>query len=139
MHYTQLIETIAFAFSIMGVVASVSSTMYFPLISGTSRNIFSVYPGLVTASLAELTSAMPYVSSPDSMVPFQTWSEWCTGSLPPSRTSARLYYFSAKLAPPRWAPLASWITGWANITGQVSLVCSIDFTWCAHCVRSSGQ
>ncbi len=45
-------------------------------------------------------------------------------------TSAGLYYFSAKLAPPRWAPLASWITGWANVTGQVTLVCSIDFTWC---------
>ncbi|KAI0749049.1 amino acid transporter [Fomes fomentarius] len=105
-----LIETIAFAFSIMGVVASVSSTMYLPLISSTSRNIFSVYPGLVTDSLAELTSAMP--------------------------TSAGLYYFSAKLAPPRWAPLASWITGWANITGQVSLVCSIDFT-CAQMITTA--
>jgi hypothetical protein len=45
------------------------------------------------------------------------------------RTSAGLYYFSAKLAPPEYAALASWITGWANITGQVTLVCSIDFTW----------
>lgn len=45
------------------------------------------------------------------------------------RTSAGLYYFSAKLAPPKYAALASWITGWANITGQVTLVCSIDFTW----------
>jgi hypothetical protein len=31
----QLIETIAFAFSIMGVVASVTSTFSFPLVSGT--------------------------------------------------------------------------------------------------------
>ena len=45
------------------------------------------------------------------------------------RTSAGLYYFSAKLAPPGWSALASWITGWANVTGQVTLVCSIDFTW----------
>lgn len=30
----QLIETVAFAFSIMGVVASVSSTFSFPLVSG---------------------------------------------------------------------------------------------------------
>ena len=44
-------------------------------------------------------------------------------------TSAGLYYFSAKLAPPRYSALASWITGWANITGQVALVCSIDYTW----------
>lgn len=45
------------------------------------------------------------------------------------RTSAGLYYFAAKMAPKRYAPLASWFTGWANITGQVTLVCSIDFTW----------
>lgn len=31
----QLIETVAFAFSIMGVVASVTSTFSFPLVSGT--------------------------------------------------------------------------------------------------------
>jgi len=45
-----------------------------------------------------------------------------------SRTSAGLYYFSAKLAPDGYAALASWITGWANVTGQVTLVCSIDYT-----------
>ena len=45
-----------------------------------------------------------------------------------SRTSAGLYYFSAKLAPERHSALASWITGWANVTGQVTLVCSIDYT-----------
>ncbi|KAL7282776.1 hypothetical protein ACG7TL_004252 [Trametes sanguinea] len=108
-----LFETIAFAFSIMGVVASVSSTMSFPLVSG--GHVGMVFGWLIpcffvmtiAASLAELTSAMP--------------------------TSAGLYYFSAKLAPPRWAPLASWITGWANVTGQVSLVCSIDFT-CAQMI-----
>lgn len=32
--WDQLIETVAFAFSIMGVVASVSSTFSFPLVSG---------------------------------------------------------------------------------------------------------
>lgn len=34
----QFIETIAFAFSIMGVVASVSSTLSFPLVSGMFQN-----------------------------------------------------------------------------------------------------
>ena len=94
-----MIETIAFAFSIMGVVASVSSTMYFPLISGTSHFLSpaprslchhthcstpsclvrrrtptgghvgmvfgwlipSLFVMTIAASLAELTSAMPYV------------------------------------------------------------------------------
>ena len=36
-------------------------------------------------------------------------------------TSAGLYYFAAKLAPPKHAALASWITGWANVTGQVGI------------------
>ncbi|KAJ8096330.1 hypothetical protein PM082_011488 [Marasmius tenuissimus] len=56
-----------------------------------------------------------------------------TSSMP---TSAGLYYFSAKLAPQGYGPVASWITGWANITGQVTLVCSIDFT-CAQMITTA--
>ncbi|KAG1823136.1 amino acid/polyamine transporter I [Suillus variegatus] len=111
-----MIETIAFAFSIMGVVASVSSTFSFPLVSG--GHVGMVWGWLipcffvmaVASSMAELVSSMP--------------------------TSAGLYYFSAKLAPPKYSALASWITGWANITGQVTLVCSIDFT-CAQMITTA--
>ncbi|KAF9233865.1 amino acid/polyamine transporter I [Melanogaster broomeanus] len=111
-----MLETIAFAFSIMGVVASVSSTFSFPLVTG--GHVGMVWGWLipcffvmaVAASMAELVSSMP--------------------------TSAGLYYFSAKLAPPKYAALASWITGWANITGQITLVCSIDFT-CAQMITSA--
>ncbi|KAH7890929.1 amino acid/polyamine transporter I [Phlebopus sp. FC_14] len=111
-----MIETIAFAFSIMGVVASVSSTFSFPLYSGGHVGMIwgwlipCFFVMAVAASMAELVSSMP--------------------------TSAGLYYFSAKLAPPKYAALASWITGWANITGQVTLVCSIDFT-CAQMITSA--
>ncbi|EIW75120.1 amino acid transporter [Coniophora puteana RWD-64-598 SS2] len=111
-----LVETIAFAFSIMGVVASVSSTYSFPLESGGHVGMVwgwfipCFFVMTVAASMAEMVSSMP--------------------------TSAGLYYFSAKLAPPRWSALASWITGWANITGQVTLVCSIDFT-CAQMITSA--
>uniref|UniRef100_A0A0D3DA65 Amino acid permease/ SLC12A domain-containing protein n=1 Tax=Brassica oleracea var. oleracea TaxID=109376 RepID=A0A0D3DA65_BRAOL len=31
-------------------------------------------------------------------------------------TSGGLYYWSAMLAGPRWAPLASWLTGWCSVT-----------------------
>ncbi|KAH9179591.1 amino acid/polyamine transporter I [Lactarius sanguifluus] len=111
-----LIETVAFSFSIMGVIASVSSTLSFPLAAG--GHVGMVWGWLipcpfvlcVAASLAELTSAMP--------------------------TSAGLYYFSAKLAPPKYVPIASWITGWANVTGQVALVCSIDYT-CAQMITTA--
>ncbi|TFK69095.1 amino acid transporter [Pluteus cervinus] len=112
------IETIAFAFSIMGVVASVSSTLVFGLVNGGHVGMVfgwlipCLFVMFVALSMAELTSAMP--------------------------TSAGLYYFSAKLAPEKYAPLACWITGWANITGQVTLVCSIDFT-CAQMITSAIQ
>jgi len=111
-----MIETIAFAFSIMGVIASVTSTFSFPLVSGGHVGMVwgwfipCFFVMAVALSMAELVSSMP--------------------------TSAGLYYFSAKLAPPKYAALASWITGWANITGQVTLVCSIDFT-CAQMITSA--
>ncbi|GBE80190.1 Uncharacterized amino-acid permease [Sparassis crispa] len=111
-----LIETVAFAFSIMGVVASVSSTFSFPLVSGGHVGMVfgwlipSLFVLTVAACMAELASSMP--------------------------TSAGLYYFSAKLAPAKWSALASWITGWSNITGQVTLVCSIDFT-CAQMITTA--
>ncbi|TDL19592.1 amino acid transporter [Rickenella mellea] len=111
-----LIETIAFSFSIMGVIASVSSTFSFPLVSGGHVGMVfgwlipCLFVMTIAASMAELASSMP--------------------------TSAGLYYFSAKLAPPKWSALASWITGWANVTGQVTLVCSIDFT-CAQMITTA--
>ncbi|KAF9445828.1 amino acid transporter [Macrolepiota fuliginosa MF-IS2] len=101
------IHTIGFAFSIMGVYASVSAVFFFPLMTaGHLGMTFGwIIPSLFTTCavllLAELTSAMP--------------------------TSAGLYYFSAKLAPPEYAPLLSWITGWANVTGQILLMCSLEF------------
>ncbi|KAF8184475.1 APC amino acid permease [Pholiota molesta] len=110
------IETISFAFSIMGVIASVTSTLSFGLANG--GHVGMVFGWLipccfvmfVALSMAELASSMP--------------------------TSAGLYYFSAKLAPPKYSALASWITGWANITGQVTLVCGIDFT-CAQMITTA--
>ncbi|KAF9594102.1 hypothetical protein IFM89_027405 [Coptis chinensis] len=43
-------------------------------------------------------------------------------------TSGGLYYWSAKLAGPKWAPFASWLTGWFNIVGQWAVTTSIDFS-----------
>ncbi|RPD67500.1 amino acid transporter [Lentinus tigrinus ALCF2SS1-7] len=102
-----LIESTAIVLSILTPLASVTVTLPFPLASG--GHVGMVYGWIipcmfvmtVAASMAELTSAMP--------------------------TSGGLYYFSARLAPRRWAPLACWITGWANVTGQVALMCSSDY------------
>ncbi|KAM3693418.1 hypothetical protein ACJW31_08G165300 [Castanea mollissima] len=43
-------------------------------------------------------------------------------------TSGGLYYWSAKLAGPGWAPFASWITGWFNIVGQWAVTTSVDYS-----------
>ncbi|KAI8050550.1 APC amino acid permease [Syncephalis plumigaleata] len=42
-------------------------------------------------------------------------------------TSGGLYFWSARLASPRWAPFVSWITGWFNLLGQISCTAAIDF------------
>lgn len=111
-----LLETIAFAFSIMGISSAVSTSFYFPLVAGGHAGMIfgwlipCFFVLCIACCLAELTSSMP--------------------------TSAGLYYFSAKLAPEKYSALASWITGWANITGQVALVCSIDFT-CAQMITTA--
>ncbi|KAK9934678.1 hypothetical protein M0R45_021813 [Rubus argutus] len=43
-------------------------------------------------------------------------------------TSGGLYYWSAMLAGPKWAPFASWLTGWFNIVGQWAVTTSVDFS-----------
>ncbi|KAL6906044.1 hypothetical protein ACP4OV_003645 [Aristida adscensionis] len=43
-------------------------------------------------------------------------------------TSGGLYYWSARLSGHRWAPFASWITGWFNIVGQWAGTASVNFS-----------
>lgn len=38
-----------------------------------------------------------------------------------SQTTGGLYFWSAKLAGPKYGPFASWITGWFNLLGQVAV------------------
>ena len=60
-----MIEVIAFSFSIMGVVASVTSTFSFPLVSGGHVGMIfgwlipSLFVLTVAASMAEMASSMP--------------------------------------------------------------------------------
>lgn len=82
-----LLETMAFSFSIMGVIASVSSTMSYGLAAGHLGLTWGWFiPGVfvlpVALSMAELASSMP--------------------------TSGGLYYWAAALAPSGWSAYASW-------------------------------
>ncbi|UIJ64132.1 amino acid permease [Amycolatopsis acidiphila] len=42
-------------------------------------------------------------------------------------TAGGLYYWAAKLAPPRAAAAWAWFTGWFNLVGQVAVTAGIDF------------
>ena len=42
-------------------------------------------------------------------------------------TAGGLYYWAAKLAPPRTAAAWAWFTGWFNFLGQVAVTAGIDF------------
>ncbi|KAJ8758528.1 hypothetical protein K2173_000249 [Erythroxylum novogranatense] len=98
----------AFSFSIISIVTGITTLYNTGLTYGGPVSIvygwvvacgFTMFVGL---AMAEICSSYP--------------------------TSGGLYYWSAKLAGPRWAPFASWITGWFNIVGQWAVTTSIDFS-----------
>ncbi|KAL5761207.1 hypothetical protein ACOSQ2_020045 [Xanthoceras sorbifolium] len=103
-----MLSNFAFSFSIISVLTGIT-TLY-----NTGLNfggpVALVYGWLITGaftmfvglSMAEICSSYP--------------------------TSGGLYYWSAKLAGPNWAPFASWMTGWFNIVGQWAVTTSIDFS-----------
>ena len=94
-----MVSNFAFSFSIISVLTGVTSTYNTGLRYGGPASmtlgwlVVTVFNGCVALSMAEICSAYP--------------------------TSGGLYYWSAKLAGKEWAPLASWVTGWFNIVGQV--------------------
>jgi amino acid transporter len=42
-------------------------------------------------------------------------------------TSGGLYFTVSRLAPPRWVPSISWLTGWINLLGQIAGVASSEY------------
>ena len=49
-------------------------------------------------------------------------------------TAGGLYYWAAKLAPGKSAPIWSWFTGWFNLLGQVAVTAGITFG-CGYSAR----
>ncbi|KAF8648746.1 hypothetical protein HU200_064801 [Digitaria exilis] len=94
-----VLSNFALSFSLISVMMGVTITYNTGLRYGGPVSmtlgwlVVSVFNGCVALSMAEICSAYP--------------------------TSGGLYYWSAKLAGKEWAPLASWVTGWFNIVGQL--------------------
>lgn len=42
-------------------------------------------------------------------------------------TSGGLYWWAARLSTPRYAPVASWFSGWYNLIGQFAVTAGIDY------------
>ncbi|KAI9088599.1 hypothetical protein K1719_029713 [Acacia pycnantha] len=103
-----VLSNFAFSFSIISVLTGITTLYNTGLNYGGPVSIVygwfvaSAFTMLVGLSMAEICSSYP--------------------------TSGGLYYWSAKLAGPGWAPFASWITGWFNIVGQWAVTTSVDYS-----------
>ncbi|EEB06068.1 amino acid permease [Schizosaccharomyces japonicus yFS275] len=98
------------SFSVLGLLPSVAATLNFSMLAGTPGMLWGwlialVFVLCVAASMAELCSSMP--------------------------TSGGLYYSAKVLAPKRWGPLASWVTGWSNYIAQLCFLGSCIYSLCA--------
>jgi len=97
----------AVSFTIISILTGGITTYYLAMAAGGPRTatlgwlFVGLMSLLVALAMAEVCSAYP--------------------------TAGGLYYWAAKMAPPRRAAVASWFTGWFNLVGQVAVTASIDF------------
>nr|POE84621.1 amino-acid permease bat1 [Quercus suber] len=103
-----MLSILGMSFAIMAVPFGLSTTFYITLRDGQSVTVLwgwvlvSLISLSIAASLAEICAVYP--------------------------TAGGVYYWSAMLATPKWAPIASWITGWFNLVGNWTVTLSIIFS-----------
>ncbi|KAF9446189.1 APC amino acid permease [Macrolepiota fuliginosa MF-IS2] len=101
------LEVFGIAFSIIGLVPSISSVLFYAIPNGGGPAmvwgwlVASIFILLVGLSMAELASAAP--------------------------TSGGLYFWTYSLASKKWRNLLCWIVGYANTIGSVGGIASIDW------------
>ncbi|KAF8696846.1 hypothetical protein HU200_036485 [Digitaria exilis] len=105
---SRVLSNFAFSFSIISVLTGIT-TLY--------------NTGLSFGGPATITYGW-FVAGAFTMTVGLSMAEICS-SFP---TSGGLYYWSARLSGKRWAPFASWITGWFNIVGQWAVTTSVDYS-----------
>ncbi|KAK4505003.1 hypothetical protein PRZ48_002966 [Zasmidium cellare] len=103
-----MLSVLGLSFAIMAVPFGLSTTMLTGLTDGQSVTILwgwvlvSLISLSIAASLAEICAVYP--------------------------TAGGVYYWSAMLATRKYAPIASWITGWLNLVGNWTVTLSINFS-----------
>ncbi|KAK6851203.1 amino acid permease-like protein [Apiospora arundinis] len=102
-----MLSVLGLSFAIMAVPYGLSTAFYISLANGQSVTVIwgwvllSLISTAIAASLAEICSVYP--------------------------TSGGVYYRAALLASPKWAPIASWVTGWLTLCGNWTVTLSINF------------
>ncbi|KAK5092989.1 hypothetical protein LTR70_000544 [Exophiala xenobiotica] len=102
-----MLSVLGLSFAIMAVPYGLSTTFYVSLPNGQSVTIIwgwvllSLLSTAIAASLAEICSVYP--------------------------TAGGVYYWAALLSTPKWAPIASWVTGWLTLVGNWTVTLSINF------------
>ncbi|KAL9053672.1 MAG: hypothetical protein Q9162_004623 [Coniocarpon cinnabarinum] len=103
-----MLSVLGLSFAIMAVPFGLSTTLYITLTDGQSVTVLwgwvfvSSMSLAIAASLAEICAVFP--------------------------TAGGVYYWSAMLATPGWAPITSWITGWTTLIGNWTVTLSINFS-----------
>ncbi|KIK64096.1 hypothetical protein GYMLUDRAFT_162060 [Collybiopsis luxurians FD-317 M1] len=110
-----LLQNFGVSFSIISVITGIPSLFLYGLQTGgpacmvAGWIVVSFFTMIVGLAMAEVCSAHP--------------------------TSGGPYFWAAMLSRPKDAPLASWITGWFNLLGQVAVTTGISFA-CASFIST---
>lgn len=103
-----MMSILGLSFAIMAVPFGISTTMSITLTNGQSVTVLygwifvSLISMCIAASLAEICAVFP--------------------------TAGGVYYWSAMLSTPRWAPLVSFVDGWLTLVGNWTVTLSINFS-----------
>ncbi|KAK1242436.1 hypothetical protein MKX07_000422 [Trichoderma sp. CBMAI-0711] len=95
------------SFVLASIPYGLATTLYYPLVGGGPVDIIwgwvlvSLIIVCVAASLGEITSVYP--------------------------TAGGVYYQAFMLASPKWRRIASWITGWLFVVGNITITLAVNF------------
>ncbi|KAF4990821.1 hypothetical protein FGRMN_8263 [Fusarium graminum] len=103
-----MLSVLGLSFAIMAVPFGLSTTMYITLTNGQAVTVLwgwvlvSLISMCIAASLAEICAVFP--------------------------TAGGVYYWSAMLSTPRYAPIVSFVDGWLTLVGNWTVTLSINFS-----------
>ncbi|KFH40355.1 Amino-acid permease-like protein [Hapsidospora chrysogenum ATCC 11550] len=106
--HLSMLSVLGLSFAIMAVPFGLSTTLYITLTNGQAVTVLygwilvSLISLCIAASLAEICAVFP--------------------------TAGGVYYWSAQVSSPRWAPLVSFVDGWLTLVGNWTVTLSINFS-----------